>query len=245
MNSASSKSLDAILEPKEFYQLCKSISAIEAIVCPDWQYRYISFDKNWANSEEVCMYRNGQGDEMFILFSGNGVCINGFDHTSKLNGWKSERSKSLWKKLFGIKNKVQDIPEDIFDGLPECFKHFTLEEPVKSVGTTFCIWYTEKLNKWTIGNLNEKTKSMDDGSYNMLKLFDGNPKTYFNWAIDYYEDEFSATDEALQAITDIYNGEPITREMVLSLNKSDDVFDGLVANLNDTGILFDIKEPAY
>ena len=49
----------------------------------------------------------------------------------------------------------------------------------------------------------------------MLSIFDANPQTYKDWAKEYFE-----TDIPLEIITKIYDGEAITKDMVLAINKN-------------------------
>ena len=76
--------------------------------------------------------RNGQGDQMQILFNGTDICINGFAHESKLNGWRlasSDKKKSFINKLFSSKidvttEQIQEININIINELPEVFHEF-------------------------------------------------------------------------------------------------------------------------
>lgn len=43
----STKNLDGIPEISILKNLCKSLSAIEAIICRDWESRYYSYQNNW------------------------------------------------------------------------------------------------------------------------------------------------------------------------------------------------------
>jgi hypothetical protein len=88
VKKVSTKNLGLLPKGKEFQNICKSISALEAIICPEWEYRYFSYDKDWIESEEICEIRNGLGDQLLILFSNTGIVINGFVHGSQMNGWK-------------------------------------------------------------------------------------------------------------------------------------------------------------
>jgi hypothetical protein len=58
---------------------------LEAIMSPDWEYRYYSFDSKWGLDEMMASMRNGQGDDFFILFNNNGAIIKGFDHESTMS----------------------------------------------------------------------------------------------------------------------------------------------------------------
>ncbi|MDF1698687.1 MAG: hypothetical protein P1U56_22735 [Saprospiraceae bacterium] len=34
---------------------------MEAIISPEWEYRYYSYQKDWSEIEEFCEMRNGHG----------------------------------------------------------------------------------------------------------------------------------------------------------------------------------------
>ena len=47
----------------------------------------------------------------------------------------------------------------------------------------------------------------------MLNIFDGTTQAYIDWATDYYELDILP----LETVSKIYNGQPLTKELVLSL----------------------------
>jgi len=243
MNKISSKNLTLLSNPNELQKICKSISALEAIICPEWEYRYYSYQKDWSETEEFCEMRNGQGDQMLMVFSKNGTCINGFAHESEMNGWKNipiEENKSFVEKLFGSKKEVkteltQIIPKGVVDNLPKVFNDFIFGEPVKSIGTTFCIWQTESDNNWKTGKVDLPKDNYKDGSNDLLQLLDGKPLTYKNWAEEYYEENFEENELKLELVEKIYNGTIITKELVLELNPELDDFEQLKSDLNEIG----------
>ena len=92
--------------------------------------------------------------------------------------------------------------------LPAMFNDFIFGEPVTSIGTTFCLWTTE-LKNWQVGQL----ENFDDNSEEMLNIFDGQPATYVDWATDYFEQ----SGIPLDTVKKIYDGQPLTKGMVLSI----------------------------
>jgi len=50
-------------------KLCQSLATLDAIISPDWEYRYYSFNSKWADGEMMASMRNGSGDDYFILFN--------------------------------------------------------------------------------------------------------------------------------------------------------------------------------
>jgi len=212
MNKLSTQNLDLIPSPTELKQICKSISALEAIISPAWSNRYYSYQKNWSETEEFCEMGDGSGDQMLILFKSNNIAINGFAHESTMIG-----------------------QEEILLNVPTVFHDFIFGEPVKSIGTSFCILQTESDTEWQIGNIQFSTDNYKDGSEELLQLLDGKPFTYKNWAEEYYEREIK-----LNLVERIYNGELITREVVAQLNPELDDFEKLKLDLNEIGYEYEL-----
>jgi hypothetical protein len=137
----------------------------------------------------ILQMRDGEGDEMHILFRNDGCIINGFAH----------------------EYEQQNI-ENLTSNLPEIFHEFTFGEPIKSIGTTFCLWTTESKN-WQVG----KIENYEDNSEEMLNILDGKPQTYIDWAEEYFEGSYKESGIPIDTATKIYNGETLTKEMVLSI----------------------------
>src|SRR5436309_2216272 len=60
--------------------ISKSIAMLDAVLMPDWQYRYYSFDSKWAPGEQMASMRGGSGNSYFILFNRHGAILKGYDH---------------------------------------------------------------------------------------------------------------------------------------------------------------------
>lgn len=184
----STKNLSSLPDKNTLKKICKAISVLDAIISQDWEYRYYSYNSKWDKTEECLQMRNGAGDEMYILHHEGGCVINGFAH---------EYSQQDKAKLT--------------QNLPVIFSDFIFSEPVKSIGTTFCLWTTE-LKNWQVG----KIESPEDNSDEMLKIFDG-PQAYVNWATEYFEGSYKESGIPIATVTKIYAGHTLTKEMVLSI----------------------------
>jgi hypothetical protein len=169
--------------------ICKAISVLDAIISQEWQYRYYSFNSKWYTDERCLQMRNGSGEEMHVLFREDGCAINGFAHEYE----KKDKAK-------------------LTHNLPAIFNDFIFGEPVTSIGTTFCLWTTE-LKNWQVGQL----ENFEDNSEEMLNIFDGQPQTYVDWATEYFEESYKESGIPLATVKKIYCGEPLTKEMVLSI----------------------------
>ncbi len=199
----STENYSSLPDRHKLKEICKSISVIDAILSKDWIDRYYTYNSKWAESEEFGSIKNGEGDEILILFRKDGCVINGMTHEY----YPKDKGK-------------------LTIGLPKIYSEFIFGEPVHSIGTTFCIW-TNNENVWQIG----EPENFDDGSEEMLKIFDGNPQTYIDWATDYYEDGFVVNENTLKVVSDIYQGTVLTKSMVLTINKDIDHWQQLQEDL--------------
>lgn len=211
MKKPSTQNLNLIPNPVELQSICKSIATLEAIICPEWEFRYYSYQKKWSENEACFEMRNGEGDQMLILFSNEGICINGFAHENEV----------LLKKAIG--------------NLPKGFEGFIFGEPVKSIGTTFCIWQTISSKKWVTGAIDCSKNDYNDGSSDLLELLDGNPSNYKEWAEEYYEEEFEEHELKLELVEKIFDNTVVFKELVKSINPELKDFEKLKMDLDEIG----------
>ncbi len=176
-------------------RLTKSLAMLDAIVCPEWEYRYYSYNSKWGDNEEMASMRDGCGDDWFLLFDKNGAALKGFAHESSLA-------------------KDDSFPKHIQQNVPSLFASF-LQEPAFSMNkASFCIWRRYADQKWSVvsplcgGILPEL-----DGSADLIGIFDGNPESYKNWATDYYEREVP-----LVSVEAIYAHQPLSEQLIANLN---------------------------
>jgi hypothetical protein len=203
----STKDHSLLPDRKTLQIICKAISVLDAILSQEWQYRYYSYNNKWADNEEFCEMRNGSGDQMLILFRQDGCVINGFAHEFE-----------------------QQDKQKLTTNLPSNFDDFIFGEPVKSIGTTFCLWTTEQTN-WQTGQI----ENYEDNSGEMLNIFDGKPQTYIDWATEYFEEDYKESGIPLDTVTKIYSGQTLTRKMVMTIVEKLEDWDQLKADLNEIG----------
>jgi hypothetical protein len=173
-------------------RIAKAVAALDAIVSPEWEYRYYSYNPEWGEGEEAFEMNDGEGDQMLVLFRPDGCVINGYGE--------------------GFDEPVM---EEITRGLPAIYHEFIFGEPINSIGTTFCLWTNEQ-GQWQTGELTTD----EDGSDEMLSILDGDPQTYVAWAQEYYEPEtLPESGISLDAVRQVYAGEILTREIVLAITK--------------------------
>jgi len=176
-------------------RLTKSIAMLDAIICPEWEYRYYSFNSKWGENKEMASMRNGSGDDWFILFERYGAAMKGFAHEFPV----------AKDSLFAA--RIQKV-------VPPIFRSF-LQEPAFKMGeVTFCLWRENNDSVWhvvtsEIGGVSPE----NDGSAELLGIFDGVPTTYHSWAEDYYERPIP-----LSAVEAVYKHERLSEATIALLN---------------------------
>ncbi|MBO6551131.1 MAG: hypothetical protein JJ964_16135, partial [Rhizobiales bacterium] len=65
MSAISTLDLSKLPSPLQLKRLLQSLALLDAIMSPEWEYRYYSFDAQWSPSETMGSMRNGSGDEFF------------------------------------------------------------------------------------------------------------------------------------------------------------------------------------
>jgi hypothetical protein len=168
---------------------------LEAIVCPEWEYRYYSYNSKWAQNEEMASMQNGCGDEWFLLFDPHGAALKGLAHEYPLAGDSS------------FATRIQQT-------LPQDFASF-LREPAFSMDmASFCLWRRHSDPSWTIVSpAKGRVSPEEDGSLELLGILDGNPETYRLWAVDYYEREIPPA-----SVRAVYEHKLLSDELLGALN---------------------------
>ena len=244
MAKISTKNLSTLPDVLQLQRLCKSLATLDAIISDDWSLRYYSYNKNWdkENKEEFFEMRDGSGDEFKILFNQYGAIINGFAHESQMSNWiEREVPPSTFMdklgKFFGKKETdiSQKIWKGVIDSVPPEFKAFILEEPVKSSGTTFCIWRKFTDDKWNIGNIQFPNDDYGDGSVELLYILNNDPSTYVEWAIEYYDEFFEDHELNVKLVKHIYDHELLTKEIVDQINPEIMNYEALKNDFNEIG----------
>jgi hypothetical protein len=179
-------------------KLCQSLALLDAIISPEWEYRYYSFNANWAEGEMMASMRNGSGDEYFILFTSQGAIMKGFAHESLLSPWSSA-GEQVWP--------------GVLDQVPAEFEEFLTEPAFSMAETTFCIWRRNGDPSWQTGEIEYPDEDDPDGSEDLLFILDGEPTTYQEFAEQYYEHSID-----LGVVKNVYEQQVLTSQMIEKLN---------------------------
>ncbi|MFI8372377.1 hypothetical protein [Streptomyces sp. NPDC085466] len=141
---------------------CRSLAMLDAILSPDWEGRYYSFDSRWGEGEEVASMRDGCGSDWFMVFTSTGVYARGFDRA------------------------VPNSP-DLLNQVPDIFRAY-VEEPSftdydGSPIVTICFWREVSDSAWRIAMTQEGGEDL------FALLAEGTAEAYREWAEEYYEIE--------------------------------------------------------
>ncbi|MEV0281109.1 hypothetical protein AB0I22_32635 [Streptomyces sp. NPDC050610] len=183
--------------------LCRSLAMLDAILSPDWEGRYYSFNAGWSDGEETASMRNGSGNEYSIVFSAAGAYVRGFDHEAPMSPYANDGEP--WPGV------VDEVPE-VFSRFVE-EPAFTDEDDVPVV--TACLWRAATDDHWQHGTIDFPTSCSDpDGATGLFELLiDRSPKAFQRFAEDYYQVPVD-----LETVRDVYDLRPLNQKLVTSLN---------------------------
>ncbi|MFC8450989.1 hypothetical protein [Kitasatospora sp. NPDC057223] len=210
------RALPAVPELREH---CRALAMLDAILSPEWESRYYSFNSAWAADEELAAMRNGSGDEYSIVFSPAGAYLRGFDHECPMSPYGNDGAP--WP--------------GVLDDVPPAFRPY-VEEPAFSdeddiPAVTACLWRAPGDDRWQHGSIEFPAGEPDpDGASRLFELLaDRSPEAFQRHAEDYYE-----TTVDLTAIRELYALRPLTQQLVTALNPDLTLAD-LAEDLAETG----------
>jgi hypothetical protein len=199
-----SRHLDGLPDVPTLRRLCQSLAMLDAILSPEWAYRYYSFNAHWSAGKMMASMRNGSGDDYYILFNGSGAIIKGYAHEMPLAAYYVQQGVSY---------------PGVLDHVPPEFADFRAEPAFEPQVATFCLWRRTDDRAWQTGPITLPPGTDPDGSAELLGRLDGDPWTYRDWALDYFDLEVPEGWElSLEAVERIYRHEPISEDLVSMLN---------------------------
>lgn len=189
----STRDLSGLPDIAGLRRLARSLATLDAILSPEWESRYYSFDSRWGGGDLMASMRNGSGDHWFALFTAGGVVVHGLDHEAPMF-----RPGDPWPGIFT---------------LPPELASFVDEPAFDTRNSTFCIWRRAGAAEWERGPVVFPTGDDPDGSARLLGILDGGPATYRAFAEEYYGAAIP-----LAAIQEVYRHQPLTKALVRELN---------------------------
>jgi hypothetical protein len=198
LNVISTKNLNALPDVSILKRLLQSLAMLDAVMSPEWDERFYSFNSNWDDNEQMGSMRNDCGDDFSVLFNSSGCFMKGFNHESAMSSWGTDKQLP-WPNLF--------------KGLPPEFLVASKEPAFSMENISFCIWKLNAADSWEKGEFEYADDEDPDGSEYLFNIFDAKPATYQVFAQEYYEVDLTVT-----AIEAIYRHMPLTNEIVQLIN---------------------------
>ena len=117
----------------------RSLAMLDAILSPEWEYRYYSFVAAWGPAQELASMRNGSGDDYAIVFSPAGAWVRVFAHESPMSPWGLEPPRP-WP--------------GVLDTVPTAFQACVQEPAFTLDGVAMvsaCLWRQTTDDRWHTG----------------------------------------------------------------------------------------------
>ncbi len=178
---------------QDLRRVAQSLAMLDAILCPEWDSRYYSFNSKWGPSEEMASMRDGSGDDWFLFLDQAGAAIKGFAHELADGSTLS-------------KNIQSQVPAD--------FSSFLNEPAFSMQHATFCYWREVGDSSWSKVSGGPE----DNGADDMLALLVSGPSGYKEWAEEYFE-----VPVALDAVAALFAHHPLDDSTILALNPEADI----------------------
>jgi len=181
-------------DPLKLRRRLQALAMLDAIVCPEWENRYYSFDASWSANEAMGSRRNGSGDDWHILFGAFGTAIKGFSHERPLSGG-------------------QRFADQVQTELPRSFSPFLCEPAFSMDDINYCYWQEAADTTWhKVMNPDEGVTFSEDGSSEELELLCESAAAYVSFASEYFEMELS-----IDAVEAVFAHTPMTKQLAQAL----------------------------
>ena len=192
--------------PRLLGQRAMALALLDAIICPEIEYRYFTYDPLFAPGQHVAAMKNGEGDHWYLHLSGAGAILKG--HVQDLPRGES-RAMALQAQAA--------VPED-FAAL--------LHEPAFMMDSvSFCYWRRAADLGWDkLAHPDARLQHRYDGSEDYLSILLAPADCYYEYAADYFECE-----PPLASIEQLYAHAPLSAAVVKSLNPQMTLGDALEA----------------
>lgn len=182
----------------EVLQRSKALAALELVLSPDWEYRWYSFQKDWAPGvEQMACMRDGCGNEWWMVFHRDGwAAVKGYAEES--DAW-TKHGAALAKALQAA--------------MPEPLREFAHEAAFNWEQASFAYYRLPGDAAWTHVNQQTEFAGADGGEPAMLQHILGTAAHYAEFAKDYHEVAVEVS-----VVEGVFALQPFTEATVQALN---------------------------
>lgn len=192
--------------PRLLAQRAMALALLDAIICPELDYRYFTYDPAFGAGQHVAAMRNGEGDHWYLHLSAAGAIIKG--HVKDLPRAQA-RAMALHAQA--------KVPPD--------FSALLHESAFMMENVSFCYWQRAQEHGWRqLAHPDARLLHSYDGSADYLSILLASSHSYHAYASDYFECE-----PPLASIEHLYAHAPLTAPIVRSLNPQMGLDDALAA----------------
>lgn len=184
----------ALPSPDVLLRHAKGLAMLDAILCPEWEYRYFSFNRRWSPGEQMASMRDGSGSHYVVLFVDGGGVLKTYDRHVAAS--------------FDVEGFVAALTEV----LPPPYRDFPSEPAFVLNEVTQVTWFDASSGRWSTA-LPSDDGPEDPGEEMLALLASGDAAAYRAWAEEYFE-----TAMPLEAVEAVLRLEPLTGARVARLN---------------------------
>ncbi|MDB5932821.1 MAG: hypothetical protein JWQ01_165 [Massilia sp.] len=182
-------------DPRTLGNRAMALAMLDALICPEFQYRYFSFDAAWGDDEQMGAMRNGDGDHWFLHLSDNGAALKGFVQESPDGG-------------------ARTMAREVQRRVPADFNSFLHEPSFAMDAVSYFYWRRSGDAAWSkVAHPDADLPYWSDGSADYLSILLAPADCYYDYATDYFECK-----PPMASIEHIYSLAPLTPAIVKSLN---------------------------
>lgn len=156
--SYSIQNINSLPSIKEVKKISQGLALVDAILMPEWEDRFFSFNNDWDGNkmEAMASMKDGTGNEYFINFTNHGVA-----------------GKVLYDE------QLPTTKEHLFC-IPDCLSGFKGEHAFNLDNASFFFWRERDSSFW-------ESSPNYLVSYPLLGFLVGGFEAYMDWAENYYE----------------------------------------------------------
>ncbi|WP_189003859.1 hypothetical protein [Deinococcus malanensis] len=180
----------------------RALAVLDAVLSPEWEERYFSFDQDWSAGARMASARNGSGDEAFMLFS-QGECV--------FKQFLHEVPQRLSLAEAQALTEVQGTAGAL--GPSPLLGEFLAEPAFSTEELTELGWYVPGVRHWVV--MHPAGAVTEDSLFRLL--FQGDALLYAAWAGDMFE---LPVPEAAAEL--VFRHAPLTPSLVQALNPEAD-----------------------
>jgi hypothetical protein len=168
------KNINDLPSIEKVRKTAQGLALLDAVIMPQWEYRYFSFNCNWDGKGEEMMasMKNGEGAEYFIHFTCEGAVGKVLDENPLLN------------------------PQEHLDDVPEKFRAFKDEPAFSNNNASLFFWREANQSSWQASP--DKLKR-----FPLLGFLQEGALTYKEFAENYYEKkiDINIIEKVLESLT--------------------------------------------